>query len=153
MLVSHVCVDMLVAQSCPTLCDPMECSLPGFSVQGILQARILEWVAIPFSRGSSRPRDRIWVSCIGRWILYHWATRDAQIGLYMTINGHLLTHGALPHSSKSNVSWFDISDILLPYFSDIFIHKVKFSWILMMHRASLMAQLIKNPPAIQETWV
>ena len=45
-----------VAQSCATLCDPMDCSLPGSSVQGILQARILEWVAISFSRGSSRPR-------------------------------------------------------------------------------------------------
>ena len=46
-----------VAQSCLTLCDPMDCSPPGFSVHGILQARILEWVAISFSRGSSRPRD------------------------------------------------------------------------------------------------
>ena len=50
---------MLVAQSCPTLCDPMDHSPPGSSVHGILQARILEQVAIPFSRGSSRP----WVSC------------------------------------------------------------------------------------------
>ena len=48
----HVCV--LVTQSCPTLCDPMDCSLPGSSVHGILQARILEWVATPFSRESSR---------------------------------------------------------------------------------------------------
>ena len=47
-----------VAQSCPTLCDPMDCSLPGSSLQGILLARVLEWVAISFSRGSSRPRDR-----------------------------------------------------------------------------------------------
>ena len=46
-----------VAQSCLTLCDPMDCSLPGSSVQGILQARTLEWVALPSSRGSSRPRD------------------------------------------------------------------------------------------------
>ena len=48
----------------------MDCSLPGFSVHGILQARIQEWVAIPFSRESSRPRDLSWVSCIGRQILY-----------------------------------------------------------------------------------
>ena len=47
-----------VAQSCPTLCDPVDCSLPGFSIHEILQARILEWVTISFSRGSSRPRDR-----------------------------------------------------------------------------------------------
>ena len=46
-----------VAQSCPTLCDPVECSLLGSFIHGILQARILEWVAISFSRGSSRPRD------------------------------------------------------------------------------------------------
>ena len=49
--------ESLVAQSCPTLCDPTDCSLPGSSVHGILQVRILEWVAISFSRGSSRPRD------------------------------------------------------------------------------------------------
>ena len=50
-----------VAQSCPTLCDPMDCSLPGSSVHGIFQARVLEWGAISFSGGSSRPRDQTWV--------------------------------------------------------------------------------------------
>ena len=54
----------LVAQSCPTLCDPMDCSPPGSSVCGILQARILEWVAMPSSRGSSQPSNRTRVSCI-----------------------------------------------------------------------------------------
>ena len=54
-----------VAQSCLTLCDPMDCSLPAFSVHGILQARILEWVTISFSRGSSQPRDQTRVSRIG----------------------------------------------------------------------------------------
>ena len=49
---------VLVAQLCLTLSDPMDCSPPDFSVHGILQARILEWIAIPFSRGSSHPRDR-----------------------------------------------------------------------------------------------
>ena len=53
-----------VTQSCPTLCDPMDYSLPGSSVHGISQARILQWVAIPFSKGSSQPRDRTQVSCI-----------------------------------------------------------------------------------------
>ena len=62
-----VCV--LVAQSCPTLCDPMDCSPRGSSVHGIFQARILEWVAISFSRGSCWPRDWTWVSCIaGRFL-------------------------------------------------------------------------------------
>ena len=55
-----------------TLCDPMDCSLPGSSVCGILQARILEWVAMPSSRGSPQPRDGTHVSCIGRRVLYHW---------------------------------------------------------------------------------
>ena len=55
---------MLVAQLCPTLWDSMHCSLPGSSLPRILQARILEWVAIPFSRGSSQLRDQTQVSCI-----------------------------------------------------------------------------------------
>ena len=53
-----------VAQSCLTLWDPMDCSLPGSSVHGILKARVLQWVAISFSRGSFQTRDRTWVSCI-----------------------------------------------------------------------------------------
>ena len=57
-----ICVQSL--QSCPTLCDPVDWSPPGSSVLGILQARILEWVAMPSSRGSSLPRDRTWVSCV-----------------------------------------------------------------------------------------
>ena len=68
-----------VAQSCPTLCDPVDCSLPGSSVHGILQARILEWVAISFSRGSSWPRDQTQVSCIGGRCFNLWATREALI--------------------------------------------------------------------------
>ena len=63
----HECVLAKSLQSCLTLWNPIDCSLPGSSVHGILQARILEWVAILFSRGSSQPRDRTWVS----WILYH----------------------------------------------------------------------------------
>ena len=55
---------MLVAQLCLTLCDPTNCNPPGSSVHEILQARILEWIAIPFSKGSSRPRDWTQVSCI-----------------------------------------------------------------------------------------
>ena len=67
-----------VTQSCPTLCDPMDCSLPGFSVHGIFQARVLEWVAISFSRGSSWPRDRTQVSCIAGRRFTLWATREAH---------------------------------------------------------------------------
>ena len=52
------------AQSCLSLCDPLDCSLPGSSLHGIFQARILEWVAISFSKGSSPPRDQTWVFCV-----------------------------------------------------------------------------------------
>ena len=64
--------DSEVTQSCPTLCDPMDCSPPGSSVHGILQARILEWVAISFSRGSSQPRNRTQVSSIAGRFLTNW---------------------------------------------------------------------------------
>ena len=69
-----------VDQSRPTLCNPMDCSTPGSSVHRIVQARILQWVAIPFSRGSSQPRDqaRVYcISCTGRRILHHCATWEA----------------------------------------------------------------------------
>ena len=58
-----------IVQLCPILCDSMDCSLPASSIHGISQARILEWVAISFSRGSSLSRDQTWVSCI-QWVLY-----------------------------------------------------------------------------------
>ena len=67
-----------VTQSCPTLCDPMDCSLPHSSVHGIFQARVLEWVAISFSRGSSQPRDRTWVSHIVGRRFTIWATREVS---------------------------------------------------------------------------
>ena len=71
-------VKVLVAQSRLTLCNPMNCSPPGSSVHGFLQARILEWVAIPFSRGSSQARDQIWVSCIAGRCFTIWASREIQ---------------------------------------------------------------------------
>ena len=70
-------------QSCLILCDLVDCSLPGSSVHGILQTRILEWVAMPSFRGSSWPRDQthtFGVSCTGRQVLHHWGTWDAQLG-------------------------------------------------------------------------
>ena len=73
-VIGSCCVLCSVTQSCPTLCDSTDCSPPGFSVHGVLQARILEWVAMPSSRGSSplRNRTRIsYMSCTGRRILYH----------------------------------------------------------------------------------
>ena len=85
------CVRAKSLQSCLTLCDLMDCSLPDSSVPGILQARILEWIAVPSSRGSSRSRDRThvsYVSCIAggfftRWAIRHflWSTRKCSCPL------------------------------------------------------------------------
>ena len=69
---------VLAMRLCPTLCHPRDCSPPGSSVHGILQARILEWVVIPFSRGSSQPRNRTQVSCTAGRFSTTWATREAQ---------------------------------------------------------------------------
>ena len=101
------CVRAKSRQSCLPLCDPMDCGPPGSSVHGILQARILEWVTMPCYRGSSWSGD--WthiscVSCIGRWVLYHYL--------------HL---GRIPHTFKTSPLVF------------------------------LVAQLVKNPPAMRET--
>ena len=71
-----------VAQSCLTLCNPMDCSLPGSSVHGIFQAIVLEWIAISFSRGSSQPRDQTWVSRVVKQPLY----RLRHQGMLMYIN-------------------------------------------------------------------
>ena len=84
-----VSIIILVAQPCLTLCHPMDCSLPGSSVHRILQERILEWVAISFSRGSSWPRDQTWISCIEGRFLTFWTTREACVstGLLFFSNG------------------------------------------------------------------
>ena len=74
-----VCVCVCV-QSCLTLCNPKDCSLPGSSVHGISQARILDWVAIPSSRTSSQPKGRTWVSCIDRRSLYHLSHQVGEKG-------------------------------------------------------------------------
>ena len=73
-----LCVKVLVIQSCLTLCYPTDYNLSGSSVHGILQVRILEWVAIPFSRESSQPRDWTWVSCITGRFFTIWVIRKAQ---------------------------------------------------------------------------
>ena len=77
-LLGSVKVKVLVAKSCLTLWGLMDCSPSGSSVHGILQARILEWVAVPFSRGSFRPRDQTQVSFIAGRFFTIWATRDGM---------------------------------------------------------------------------
>ena len=80
---------MKVGQSCPTPCNPMD-----YTVHGILQTRILEWVAIPFSRGSSQPRDWTQISCVAGGFFTSWATREAQeywMGRLSLLQGMFLT--------------------------------------------------------------
>ena len=102
---------VLVAQLCLTLCDPMNCNAPSCSVHGIIQARTLEWVDIPFSRRSSWPRDWTQVSCIVGGFFTIWATREAQLCLiFLKIPKHLskwLYHLHLPQECMN--SYFSIS--------------------------------------------
>ena len=77
-----------VTQSCLTLCNPMDCSLPGSSVHRVFQARMLEWAAFSFSRGSSRPRDCPCIFYIGRKVLFHWAIREAKGALLLLLLSH-----------------------------------------------------------------
>ena len=90
----NTCVHAKLLQLCPTLCNPMDCSPPSSSVCEILQARILEWVAIPFSRGSSQPRDWTWVSFIaGRfftiWATFKWLYVNHIFFIHSSVDGHL----------------------------------------------------------------
>ena len=76
------------AESCPALCDPKDCSLPGSSVHGILQSRILEWVDLPSSRGSPQSRNQTYnscVSCIADRFFTHWVTWEAPNFMFLTI--------------------------------------------------------------------
>ena len=87
---------VLVAQSCPTICDPIDCSPPGSSVPGILQARKLKWVVIPFSRGSSRPRNRTYVSFMAGRFFTIWATRNMSTLMYDRLTLETLVLQDLP---------------------------------------------------------
>ena len=95
-----------VAQSCPALCNPVDCSPPGFSVHGILQARVLEWVAISFSRGSSQSRDRTWVSRIRDRRFNLWATREAP---YMS-NRQMKREDGVSKGRSSRDKWLRGTD-------------------------------------------
>ena len=81
----HVCVCVLVTQLCPTLWDPMDCNSTGSSVHGILQTRILEWVATSFFRGSSQPKDWIQISHIEGRLFTIWAIREALWFIYNVV--------------------------------------------------------------------
>ena len=93
-----------VAQSFPTLCDPIDCSLPGSSVHGIFQARILEWVAISFSRRSSWLRHWTWVSSIVGRLFTIWATREV-------LSRHTISSGGVSDGKESTCNVRDLGSI------------------------------------------
>ena len=95
-------VKVLDAQLCLTLCDPMDCSPPGSSIHGILQARILEWVAISSSRRSSQSRDRAWVFRITGRFFSIWATREGWS--YRLSGGYLIKLQVVHLSFQMSVS-------------------------------------------------
>ena len=111
-----------VTQSCPTLCNPMDCSLPGFSVHGIFQARVLEWDAISFSRGSSQPRDQTLVSCIASRRFTVWAMREVSPA-QSNYKWHFL-HWAL----FSVLLWWGSGHDILPVSQSSF-SQIKNSWL------------------------
>ena len=144
---TRVCVCSVI-QSCPTLCDPLDCSPPGSSVLGISQARILEWLAISFSRGSSQLRDQIRVFCIfciagdtlplshrGSPIYTHTHTHThtqlyTDFNLRCTfIHPHFLIHYLLVYStlyldlSSSSEEWKEFINSPLPYSLSLIFYK------------------------------
>ena len=124
-----------VAQSCPTLCNPMGCSLPGPSICGIFQARVLEWVAISFSRGSPWPRDQTQVSHIAKRHFTVWATREVLMSVPHSYG--------LPHSSVGKTSTCNAGDPgLIPGLErsarEAIGYPLQYSW------AFLVAQLVKE---------
>ena len=130
-----------------SFCDPIDCS---FSVHGIPQARILEWVAISFSRGSSWPRDQTRVSCIGRWILYHWVTKE--------VPGEHIRIYIFCYSILKNISQQCIGQVIKSFIQKtiaIFRSLVQnsFNNCLTSQKASLVAQRLKHLPPMRETQV
>ena len=94
-----------VAQTYPTLCDPMGCSPPGSSIQGIFQARILEWFAISFSMEFSQSGDQTYISCVGRWISIHCTTREVPVFLTIIAMLHVTALELIHFTAESLYSW------------------------------------------------
>ena len=106
-------VKVFVTQLCPTLCDPMDCSLPGSSVHGIFQARILEWAPIPFSRESSQPMDGTQVSWSAHAFFTLWATREAPQASFTYVLPPIPSH-PLAQRQLSSFSWWYHNPYLQP---------------------------------------
>ena len=102
----NVCV--WITQSCLTLCNPMDCNPPGSFVHEIFQTRILKWIAIPFSRGSSWPRDQTLVSCIAGRFFTIWANSEAHIKFILSIYIYYIIYPKL---------YIYINTLSLPFFT------------------------------------
>ena len=136
-----------VAQSCPSLCDPMDCSPPGSSVHGILQARILEWVAISFSRRTSWPRDRTQVSCIAGWHFTVWATREHSLKSLTKMPKNVLWDHTLIFNELSILSSED-PITSKPLFLSFFVTYVLFHSVVhyLFHQVWLWDPMYCSPP-------
>ena len=141
---------VLVAQSCLTLCDPMDCSPPGSSIHGIRQARILEWVSMPSSRWSLQPRSQTCVSCIaGRFFTTEPLVKPPYDLVVQPLNpvwlcdpmdcrrqDSLSTHHYLPEFAQSHVHWVgDVTQLSYPLSSpspsvfSLSQHQGLFQWV------------------------
>ena len=109
----YMCV-CLVDWSYLTLCNPMGCSLPGSSVHGFLQARLLEWVAIPFSTGSAPPRDQTQISCIAGGFFTVWATREAlKVSQYLLTNHYKGSNGNFTRERHGKHHLYQLSKVTI----------------------------------------
>ena len=110
-----MCLCARLLQSCLTLCDPMDCSPPGSSIHGILQARILEWVAMPFSRGSSWPRDQTQVFCITGGFFTIWVIREALDTIETGWRKREMASDSTPSYQQQDKDWQEDSFPLCNY--------------------------------------
>ena len=132
-------VKVKFSQMCPILCNPMDCSPPGSSVHEIPQARILEWVAILFSRKSSWPRDRTWISCIACRFFTVWATREAYTFSMCKIDSRW--EFAVSHSKLSSTQcscdncegWYEKGDVRGVQEGGMYGHIYTFGWVMLMY--------------------
>ena len=122
MLKKVMCVPAKLLQLCLTLCDPRDRSPPGSSVHGILQARILEWVAIPLFGGSSQPRDRSQVSHTAGKLVTISATREVQNGQGTGKMPHWPTGGTFPTRTCVHLAAMYLDNLWRPLDS-LHIHK------------------------------
>ena len=139
------CAVCLVIQSCPTLWDATDCSLPGSSVQGILQARILEWVSIPSSRECPQPRDRTQVSHSEGRFFTIWTTREAKntgVGSLALLQGIFLTQ-------ESNWGLLNRRWILYQVS-----HPGSLSWVLLLPESTaFMLAHLESSPCLEHPWL